>query len=454
MKRLAMPVALALLVGVACGGGSSPGLLPRVHEARSERVVVDGVARPASTVTVTFDRAVTLAASRIPFASYFEFSVPDGYNPDGAPRRVLVQRATLDDARTVVTLDVNALIPDSTTLFVARRAFRDGSPGNIEATVTGDLTPQLVVLATTALAISRDEIFTPPQVQPAPADLDDPAAMRALLQQHLEARGASEDVARRALARFDAALPPGVEVAPKAMAALAALTGTFAEPAIDSLLTGANCSGRAVAQVVFQPPPEAPELFARATRAPDGRRVISLNPSLAGERLEQLMAVVAHEAIHCDGDAGIAEEIAATAFDTFLYLELVAADPDIVFSGTPLTRDLNVDAVAMINSGRRLPESVGILPSAGTDLVLPGTSARYGSFAELVAAAYPSSAGATSPREPLADAYASALAARAGMPADSAFDLVYLDEVLARAIDVRVLAAAIFAFGLVPPGGG
>src|SRR6185436_1602538 len=126
--------------------------------------------------------------------------------------------------------------------------------------------------------------------------------------------------------------------------------------------------------------------------------------------LELLMPVLAHEAIHCDATDGLAEEVAATAFDTFLYLHLLAAEPDLAGAGTKVGRELNVDAIAMINSGRRLPESIGLLPSVGVTRVLPETNSPAGSFAELVVQSYPTITTTTSAPEPLAQTYVANIA--------------------------------------------
>lgn len=160
------------------------------------------------------------------------------------------------------------------------------------------------------------------------------------------------------------------------------------------------------------------------------------------------MPILAHEAIHCDAEDSRSEEVAATAFDAFLYLQLAAAIPEIVNAGTRLSRELNVDAIALINSGRRLPESVGILPSPGVPRVLPDSTVPYASFAELVAAAYPGIDQPQSVSEPLAEAYVGRLATLAGMQPGQPFNVRYLDELLGRALDLPALGKAIDAFGL------
>jgi hypothetical protein len=280
---------------------------------------------------------------------------------------------------------------------------------------------------------------------------EDPAAMREALETHLSARGAPAEIRTAALDTYDI-IPADIVPSAKVRAALAALTGTFAAPAIANLLTTENCTGQPASLITFQPPPEAPDLIARVTFDEAGRRVVSLNPITAGDPIERLMAILAHEAIHCDGESGLFEEVAATAFDSFLHLQLATLLPGVVVGETPLSRDLNVDAIALINSGRRLPESIGVLASDGTELVLPDTTSPYASFADLVAAAY-AGLPSLSSSEPLAQVYATILAEQAGFKPGDPFDLTYLDELLGRVIPEQAVIAAIDVFELVvsPP---
>jgi hypothetical protein len=215
-------------------------------------------------------------------------------------------------------------------------------------------------------------------------------------------------------------------------------------------LTAENCTNAPAVLIAFQEPPDFPTLFARVTYAQGGSRVVSLNPSIEGERIEHLMPILAHEAIHCDRRSGRFEEIAATAFDTYLYIQLLSQMPELATAATPLAVELNVDAIAMINSGLRLPESIGILRSPGVTRAVPGTNDGSPSFADLVAAAYENIFFNESPDEPLAQAYVADIAAESGLPEASAFDLVYLDELLARSVTAEVLTGAIGALGLGP----
>lgn len=441
---LAVAVAAIVTLAAACGSGS-PQTVPRLIDAHAERDVgSDGAARLTSTVTVHFAVDVRPAGGNVPFASHFEFSVP---NAKGGADRVLVKSATFQGQ--TVTLAVGAVLPAGTKLQIDNSAFVSGASGQLEVDVSSSFTPATAALATTALTFTDPSLVADPVTPPVTAADRDPAVQRQALQLMLQKDGATQSVIDAALARFDQ-LPASIVPSPKARAAIAGLTGTFAEPAIDSLLTNNNCTGKPAALVAFQLPPDAPDLLARTTYTPDGARVISLNPLLESDRIEHLMPLIAHESIHCDRLDGLNEEVAAVGFETYLYMQLISVDPSIVHTGTVAAREMNVDALALINSGRRYPESVGLLPSPGVTHVLPGTNAAYGSFAEFVAAAYPNIDSTPSPDEPVAIAYVANLAKLAGMQPGSPFNIRYLDELFGAAMDTRTLLAAINALSLAP----
>lgn len=436
-------------LGAGCSSDSSPTSPPKIASAVADRDVVDGKARLSSTITVTFDRQFEIAEEHTPFASAFEFSVPLA---EGGSDRVLVRSAERSKTNTrIVTLKTDRLIPEGATLKVERRAFQLKATGTTEAKVQADLDARLVLLASKALASTSDAFVGEAETAPVTAADRDAVAMRAALDQHMQARGSDAETKQDALDLFDA-LPAGVIPSPKLRAALAALTGTFAEPAIQGLLTTGNCTGRPVARILFQEPPGGAKLVARVTFQGDGARVISVNPFAEGERIEHLMPILAHEAIHCDQQDGLVEEVAATAFDGLLYLQLVAAQPELAHVKTRVARELNVDAVGLINSGARLPESIGILPSPGVKTILPLTNVTAASFAEFVVAAYPQITQPTSPTEPLAQVYGDVLAEVTGMKKGDAFDLRYLDELIGRAAMGPLLFGAILAFEMTPAG--
>ncbi len=441
-------IALCGTAILACGDTKPSGPPPRLMSVEAEREVGDdGAARRSTTIKVRFDRDFVLVSERLPLASYFEVGIED---EKGSSRRVLVRTAAFDgNSRRNITLKLDDLIPDGAILKVAKRAVTRNAEGNLELKVKSDMSYLDVLLASTPLTFQASSVLGEPK-QLAVTDADrDPAAMRKALEAHFDARRSPPELKNTGLAAYDN-LPADVVPSPKLRAALAALMGTFAEPALASLFTTSNCTQKAAALIAFQPPPDYPDLLARATTMRDGRRVISVNPRIEGEPIEALMPLLAHEAIHCDNRGSISEEVAATAFDTFFYIEIISAFPNLPASGSILVREFNANALAMVNSGRRYPESVGILRSAGFQFALPGTTATFASFGDLVAAAYAQVGELESPEEPLARQYVVALAARTGAPLKSAFDLRYLDDLLGRSMDIRVLTAALEILQLAP----
>ncbi len=438
-------VALAWLAASACSGGSSPATLPAISSAQAERDIVDGAPVLSSSVRLRFDRPLTFAPRKVPLESLFEFAVED---ENGEAQRVFVDSAETRSNGREVLLQVQRLIPSGATVKVVKRAFIAKAEGELTATVESDVSPLQALLASVVL-IPDDVSIIQVTNTPAPTAADrDPVAVRLALTDHLARRGVSAATASRALARYDA-IPTDIVPAPKARAALAALTGTFAEPAIDALLTGENCTGRPVASIAFEPPPGDPGLLGQVTHLPDGRRKVSLNPLTEGETIDHLMPILAHEAIHCDPEGSLLEEVIATAFDSFLYLTLVTNSPGIIAAGTILARDLNADAIAMINSGRALPESVGLLTSPSDAPFFPPGRSNARSFADFISAAY-GDIEVTSPPEPLAQLYADAIAEATGQQSGDVFDVRYLDQLLGFALDPRALIALIEAFRLVP----
>ena len=253
----------AIVVSIAsgCDGGgppSSDSSAPKVASAKATRDVIDGVAQLTTTIDVQMDRPFEVAADKVPLASQFELQVRDIKRDANATTRVLVNKADHAAGSRGISLSVNALIPDGATLAVAKKAFQAGATGQVQATVSSDLSLGAVLLATTPLTPADSAFFNDLPAAPVKPEDRDPAVQRSALQAHLQKRGSSETTTQAALARYDT-MPAEIIPSPKVRAALAALTGTFAEPAIDSLLTNQNCTGKPAALVAIQPPPDDPE---------------------------------------------------------------------------------------------------------------------------------------------------------------------------------------------------
>lgn len=444
---------------VSCGGSGDDkrsegaGAGPVIESVVAERVVEGGISRFASEIRITFDGPVELALNGSDARAAVSIQVPgldSTFRPHDADlESVAIDRVSGDE----LVIVAREIIPDGSRLRIHRSLFDEDGEGSVTATVEGDNTVLDWLLAGRAVAPVRTELYSEAAVPQVEAADNDPAAMREALEEHLVARGSSAEVVERALSYYDG-IDPAVVRSPKIAAALAGLSGTFAEPAIISLLTAQNCRGVPAERIAFEVPPDYPDLLARVTFTETGARVLSLNPSIAGERFELLMPILLHEAIHCDEVSEIDEEIAATAFDSFFYMLLVAADPTLPASGTALARNFNYDALGLINSGRLLPESIGVLPSERVAEVFPGAEDSPGSFAEYVLEAYELTGQGTSEPEALAVAYAANLGSDLDIGGGNPFDPVYLDALLGLSMQQNVLLAALDALGLepLPPG--
>ncbi len=448
--RIAAILAVLAVLG-ACRGESAPVEVPRATAATAERIIEDGAATLRSTVEVAFpaEVGIVLALEGEELREAFTLRTP-GLNTTFTPQTLPVTSVSVSPSESnVVVLEVEGLVPERTELRIRRAALAEGGEGTFPVSVESRMTALDVVLATYPVAPADPALFSAARVPEVTADAKDDAAMRAALEAHLATRGTIGSVLDRALDYYDA-MSAEVVPSPKLRAALAGLTGTYAEPAIPHLLTDENCTGLPVERIAFEPPPDFPDLLARVTYGEEGARVVSLNPILEGEPFQLLMPILLHEAIHCDQFDGQDEEIAATALDAFFYILLIAAEPELARAGTTLSRNFNVDALAMMNSGRLLPESVGVLPSEGIDNVFPGVENGPSSFAAHIAAAYDTLPPGPSEPEALAVAYVTLLGADLELPPGNPFDLAYLDALLGLTMHRPVLWAAMEALAVEP----
>ena len=441
-------VALALLLTAACGGDSEPPPPPLyLTEAIAERLYEDDLPQARSLVRVRFDGPVEPVTPRA-IHTAFRLSPPEGSPLTGHPLTDLdIETVTIISSR-VVELAVNGLIVHGSTLHVAGGALA-GAGEEISIPVESQFTELGVVLAGGVLVFG-DLSLVEPLAEETPTEADrDPFRIRNALQVHLDERQASERVQVVALALYDG-IDPAVVPSAKVRAALAALAGTFADAAVRSLLGVDNCTGEPAAFIGFQEPPGDPELAARVTYAEDGRRILSIRPDLEAAPFELLMPLIAHEAIHCDRLDSLEEEIVASAVDIYLYIHLLISQPELARDDSPLARNFNIEALAMLNSGRAVPESLGVLASPHGREALPESGTTHLSFAELIAASYEDDVDASAPVEPVAQQYLDALAEAVEAPFGSALDLAYVDLLLGRATTFEAISNLLDLFDLVP----
>ena len=440
-------VALALAFAASCGGGEPPPAPVRALEATAERVYQDELPLASSVVRVRFNRAVEPTKLRALNAA-FRLTLPEGSPLTGHSLEEMPVEGVEVISSRVVELSVGALIVSGSILHVSTEAL-SGPDDEVTVVVTSEFTELGVVLAGGVLAFGDLSLVEqrPPEA-PVAADRD-PVLVRAALEEHLDEREASAAVRETALFLYDG-MDAEVIPSPKIRAALAALAGTFADAAVRSLLGPDNCTGQPASFIGFQEPPGDLDLVARITYDDEGGRVLSIRPDLEAAPFELLMPLLAHEAIHCDRADSLTEEIVASAIDVFLYIHLLISQPELARDTSPLARNFNIEALAMLNSGRAVPESLGILPSPHGREVLPESGVGYESFVDAIAAAYEDDVDATAPVEPVAQQYLDALAQAVGVPLGSAIDLNYVDLLLGRATTFEAISNLLELFDLAP----
>ncbi len=446
MRWPALAVIAVVVVIASCGGSGGPPEPPALTRATAERQVDNGLALQRTVITLEFEAPVYNGKRDEPASSYFHLEVASAIAADGtetlSPSGVRVDGAT-------VSLTINQPVPVESTLSIDGGFFGREKDPPVETTVASSLSAFQATLAAHALTPTSPDIVTAGGPPPVTGADRDPVAMRQALVQHMVARGSTGAIVARAEDTFDN-IDPAVVPSPKLRAAIASLNGSFAEPAITYLFSDVSCVKTPVVRIDFEDIPDGDSLLARVIYDDAGNRIIVLSPALEGERFELLMPLIAHEAIHCDREDSAEEEIAATAFDVLLYAQLLTVDPTIALQETPLSRVFNLDLITMINSGRRYPESLGVLPSDGIVEALPGSSSTVGSFAEHIANAYQLDSVSDPTPEILSDVYAAVLADTVGLDAGEPFDLVYLDQLIGLQFDPQSLADVVVALTLQP----
>jgi hypothetical protein len=140
---------------------------------------------------------------------------------------------------------------------------------------------------------------------------------------------------------------------PALRAALAALTGTVAEPAIEHLLRRAPVT--LIHFGVFLVPGDGePVAMAGRFSLMDGTEQIVIDRSYRFAPFPALSPLLAHEALHTgsdDNDDGLAEETVASAIEALVYMEMLLTDPTLAELPDELTRfNNNLLAVIRLNS--------------------------------------------------------------------------------------------------------
>ncbi len=173
---------------------------------------------------------------------------------------------------------------------------------------------------------------------------------------------------------------------PTLRAALAALTGTLGEPAVDFLLYRAAVSTIHFGVVIFYGEGWPQGWPATAYAAPDGTSEIVFDGRYRFNPFGTLSALLFHEAMHVEhpaigkpGDlpepAGLPEEATAIALETLVYMQMLLTDPSLARLPDQLTRGGgNYQALVRLNSGVAGTDRLNLfVPDSDVDIDPLGT---------------------------------------------------------------------------------
>lgn len=150
---------------------------------------------------------------------------------------------------------------------------------------------------------------------------------------------------------------------PGLRAAAVSLLGTIAQPALDWLLDGPFV---AVELGSFDGP-----AIARSFAGADGQRIV-VHERFRAERPGLLSVVLAHEALHADGEASDVEELIATALQALVHLQQLLADPTLAAERTELAQSVDAWTLIRLNTRARGSAELRLVLADGGPSVLPG----------------------------------------------------------------------------------
>lgn len=191
------------------------------------------------------------------------------------------------------------------------------------------------------------------------------------LGEFLDRRGVTRATRAAALARYDDPETSEIVPAPSLRAALLMLSGWKPYQAtIDAVLDGANPSGRPFLSVDFGRTGIGGAV-ATLVEGWSGGFSLIVAARYAGDRPEQLIPLVVHEALHGGGGNSREEEIIANILDTICYAEVLLVAPEAATVGSQLAVFNNATLLALLNStGRAGPSRLGISASPLGDVWL------------------------------------------------------------------------------------
>ncbi len=150
---------------------------------------------------------------------------------------------------------------------------------------------------------------------------------------------------------------------PKIRAAIVNLKGTMGEPALQSYQRGDFDS---VKFATFNDT----AIGRSYTVSNLSRPIARINERYKGEDLRLLSTTVAHEVLHTDPKVSPTEELINGSMDSLMYGKMAVEDPTLARSGTELTRRMNTQLMARLNT-RDANGNLSLFTAKG-DTIFPG----------------------------------------------------------------------------------
>jgi hypothetical protein len=230
---------------------------------------------------------------------------------------------------------------------------------------------------------------------------------------------------------------------PVVRAALVSLLGTIAEPAIG--------------WIAHEGPFTSVELgdpggvVARSLADPDGTQRIVLDERLRFEDPGLLSVVLAHEALHADGEVSDLEELVALSFQALVQMQQLLADPALGTGRSLLSQQLNPWVLARLNTREPGSTALRLVLPDGSPTIFPGGIER-----PYFAALFDPSAEPTPGNALLSDLITAVTGPDGPLPEplDFSIETVELLDSTQTALTVSELARAAEALGLEAAGAG
>lgn len=386
--------------------------LPIIGIKIAKRQDTDGTALNSNRITIAFSRTV-----RIGDASKFRnFGYANDLLNPSQQRKVTVGLTVTRDANDgrVLTIITDRLIRKGSTLQIPVGALNDGRGNDVvydastAATTikfaSGQNKPRFTMSnrnwRPTDLSYFTKDVYSaapdPTVANSAPNATTVRNNLVAFMNAKVTAGKITQAQATNAIAIYDNSSVAAYFPSANLRAALVSLTGTVAEPAIQSYIGKSNVTSKSYTSVVFSDgshPISNSAPIGETKLSENGRLSLVIRNTYAGEDFRALSAVLAHEALHQDTTADSQgtppstqdEEIIANAVGINVYVQQAQIDGTFIDNGTGLVNKLNEQLLALLNSGDKLFPYGGILraPALNSDgNVFVGAKTNVGGFGD------------------------------------------------------------------------